>query len=222
MGSEPDLELTAAQERLLERFAPDTRVRRIRWSHGETQVLELGDGPPLLLVHGVGAGRSSGYRSWPGWPRLIACSPSTAPMSRPRRCVLVPGRRPQDTCAVLPRRRTRRPRARVDRRPRELDRRLLGRGLHARRTASGTSTRHRGRAAGGGPRCPAPPPRDGAPGRGTGGRTSRDGEAVPRGEPEVAGPLTTFRRDLLRPTIGSTSGSLDILRSQRSTPEGCE
>ena len=25
-----------------------------RWSQGETQVLELGDGPPLLLVHGGG------------------------------------------------------------------------------------------------------------------------------------------------------------------------
>jgi pimeloyl-ACP methyl ester carboxylesterase len=56
MGSERDLELAAAQELLLERYAPDTRVRRIRWSHGETQVLELGDGPPLLLVHGGGDG----------------------------------------------------------------------------------------------------------------------------------------------------------------------
>src|SRR5512134_890267 len=56
MGRERDLELTAAQERLLERFAPYTRVRRVRWSDGETQVLELGDGPPLLLVHGGGDG----------------------------------------------------------------------------------------------------------------------------------------------------------------------
>ena len=54
MGNECDLVLAAAQELLLERYAPDTRVRRIRWSHGETQVLELGDGPPLLLVHGGG------------------------------------------------------------------------------------------------------------------------------------------------------------------------
>ena len=56
MGNERDLELAAAQELLLERYAPDTRVRRIRWSDGETQVLELGDGPPLLLVHGGGDG----------------------------------------------------------------------------------------------------------------------------------------------------------------------
>ena len=56
MGNECDLELAAAQALLLERYAPDTRVRRIRWSDGETQVLELGDGPPLLLVHGGGDG----------------------------------------------------------------------------------------------------------------------------------------------------------------------
>ncbi len=56
MGNECDLVLAAAQELLLERYAPDTRVRRIRWSDGETQVLELGDGPPLLLVHGGGDG----------------------------------------------------------------------------------------------------------------------------------------------------------------------
>jgi pimeloyl-ACP methyl ester carboxylesterase len=56
MTNEHDLDLAAAQERLLERYAPDTRVRRIRWSDGETQVLELGDGPPLLLVHGGGDG----------------------------------------------------------------------------------------------------------------------------------------------------------------------
>ena len=29
-----------------------TRVRRIRWSQGETQLFELGSGPPLLYVHG--------------------------------------------------------------------------------------------------------------------------------------------------------------------------
>ena len=56
MGNERDLELAAAQDLLLDRYAPDTRVRRVRWSDGETQVLELGDGPPLLLVHGGGDG----------------------------------------------------------------------------------------------------------------------------------------------------------------------
>jgi len=56
MTAERDIELAAAQELLLERYAPDARVRRIRWPDGETQVLELGDGPPLLLVHGGGDG----------------------------------------------------------------------------------------------------------------------------------------------------------------------
>ena len=45
-------ELEQTQAALLARFAPDTRVRRIRWSQGETQVFELGSGPPLLYVHG--------------------------------------------------------------------------------------------------------------------------------------------------------------------------
>jgi pimeloyl-ACP methyl ester carboxylesterase len=49
-------ELEEAQAALLARYAPDTRVRRVRWSQGETQVLELGAGPPLLLVHGGGDG----------------------------------------------------------------------------------------------------------------------------------------------------------------------
>jgi pimeloyl-ACP methyl ester carboxylesterase len=52
MEAERDRELEKAQAALLARFAPDTRVSRIRWSQGETQLLELGDGPPLLLVHG--------------------------------------------------------------------------------------------------------------------------------------------------------------------------
>ena len=47
-----DRELEKAQAALLARFAPDTRVRRIRWSQGETQLFELGTGPPLLYVHG--------------------------------------------------------------------------------------------------------------------------------------------------------------------------
>jgi pimeloyl-ACP methyl ester carboxylesterase len=51
-----DRELEKAQAALLARFAPDARVSRIRWSQGETQMLEIGDGPPLLLVHGGGGG----------------------------------------------------------------------------------------------------------------------------------------------------------------------
>ena len=47
-----DRELAEAQAALLARFAPDARVRRIRWSQGETQVFELGTGAPLLYLHG--------------------------------------------------------------------------------------------------------------------------------------------------------------------------
>ncbi len=50
--SELDRELEKAQAALLSRFAADTRVGRIRWSQGETQLFELGTGPPLLYVHG--------------------------------------------------------------------------------------------------------------------------------------------------------------------------
>ena len=52
MKKELERELETAQAVLLAQFAPDTRVSRIRWSQGETQLLELGEGPPLLLVHG--------------------------------------------------------------------------------------------------------------------------------------------------------------------------
>jgi pimeloyl-ACP methyl ester carboxylesterase len=45
-------ELEEAQAALLARFAPETRVSRIRWSQGETQLFELGTGSPLLYVHG--------------------------------------------------------------------------------------------------------------------------------------------------------------------------
>ena len=47
-----DTELEQAQAKLLAHYAPSTRIRRVRWSQGETQVLELGAGPPLLYVHG--------------------------------------------------------------------------------------------------------------------------------------------------------------------------
>jgi 2-hydroxy-6-oxonona-2,4-dienedioate hydrolase len=52
VDTELDRELEKAQAELLARFAPETRVRRIRWSQGETQVFELGSGAPLLYVHG--------------------------------------------------------------------------------------------------------------------------------------------------------------------------
>ena len=52
LEGELDRELEKAQAALLALYAPDTRVRRVRWSQGETQLFELGEGPPLLLVHG--------------------------------------------------------------------------------------------------------------------------------------------------------------------------
>lgn len=51
--AELDRQLETAQAALLAEHAPDTRLRRVRWSQGETQVLELGIGSPLLLVHGA-------------------------------------------------------------------------------------------------------------------------------------------------------------------------
>ena len=50
--SELDQHLETAQAALLRRYAPDTRVRRLAWSQGETQVLELGAGPPCSLSTG--------------------------------------------------------------------------------------------------------------------------------------------------------------------------
>lgn len=52
--TEMDRQVEAAQAALLARYAPETLVSRVPWSQGETQVLELGAGPPLLLVHGGG------------------------------------------------------------------------------------------------------------------------------------------------------------------------
>ena len=53
MKPDLDLQLEAAQSAVLARLAPGTRSRRLRWSGGETRVLELGDGPPLVLLHGL-------------------------------------------------------------------------------------------------------------------------------------------------------------------------
>lgn len=62
-----DRQLETAQAALLKQHAPETHVRRVRWSHGEIQVLEAGDGPPLLLVHG---GLDNGFVWVPILPAL--------------------------------------------------------------------------------------------------------------------------------------------------------
>src|SRR5829696_5989718 len=47
-----DQSLQEAQSKYLAKRARGTTSHRVRWSGGETQVLELGDGPPVLLIHG--------------------------------------------------------------------------------------------------------------------------------------------------------------------------
>jgi pimeloyl-ACP methyl ester carboxylesterase len=47
-----DRVLELAQASYLTRCAPGYRTRRVRWSRGTTQAIELGEGPPLLLLHG--------------------------------------------------------------------------------------------------------------------------------------------------------------------------
>jgi pimeloyl-ACP methyl ester carboxylesterase len=49
---ETDRQAQATRAALIARDAPGTRAYRVRWSQGETQVLELGVGPPVLLLHG--------------------------------------------------------------------------------------------------------------------------------------------------------------------------
>ena len=64
-----DAALERAQRTLLERCAPTAETRRIRWRGGETQVVELGEGPPLLLVHGGG---DAGFEWFPLLEALAA------------------------------------------------------------------------------------------------------------------------------------------------------
>ncbi|MCI0583987.1 MAG: alpha/beta fold hydrolase [Chloroflexi bacterium] len=49
---ELEAEVEAAQRAFLEREVAGWTSRRIRWSGGETQVIEAGAGEPLLIVHG--------------------------------------------------------------------------------------------------------------------------------------------------------------------------
>jgi pimeloyl-ACP methyl ester carboxylesterase len=50
--SSRDHAVEVAQAAYLGRCAPGYRTRRVRWSGGTTQAIELGEGPPLLLLHG--------------------------------------------------------------------------------------------------------------------------------------------------------------------------
>src|SRR3989449_11627347 len=48
-----DRGLREARKRLLSRFVPGARTRRLKWSMGSTEMIEVGEGPPLVLLHGV-------------------------------------------------------------------------------------------------------------------------------------------------------------------------
>ena len=47
-----DRGLREARKRLLSRYAPGAHARTLRWSRGSTEIIEVGEGPPLVLVHG--------------------------------------------------------------------------------------------------------------------------------------------------------------------------
>ena len=98
-----DRGLREARKRLLSRFVPGASTRRLKWSKGSTEIIEVGEGPPLVLVHGglsrrlVAHPASSGasvpsVRSRPAW-------------TRPFRAVRLPRRRPVGTQRDVPRRR---------------------------------------------------------------------------------------------------------------------
>src|SRR2546425_10715052 len=55
-----DRGLREARRRLLSRFVPGARTRRVKGSMGWTELIELGEGPPLVLVHG-GLGETGGW-----------------------------------------------------------------------------------------------------------------------------------------------------------------
>src|SRR2546427_6222920 len=55
-----DRGLREARKRLLSRFVPGARTRRLKWSMGRTEMIEVGEGPPLVLIHG-GLGEAGGW-----------------------------------------------------------------------------------------------------------------------------------------------------------------
>ncbi len=55
-----DRGLREARKRLLSRFVPGARTRRVEWSMGWTEMIEVGEGLPLVLLHG-GLGEAGGW-----------------------------------------------------------------------------------------------------------------------------------------------------------------
>ncbi len=47
-----DRGLREARKRMLSRYAPGAHTRRLKWSRGSTEIIEVGEGPPLVLIHG--------------------------------------------------------------------------------------------------------------------------------------------------------------------------
>ena len=74
--AERDRIVAQAQAAYLGRCAPGYRSWRAQWSGGTTQVIELGDGPPVLLVHG-------------GLGEAFQWGPILAPLARRHRVLAV-------------------------------------------------------------------------------------------------------------------------------------
>jgi 2-hydroxy-6-oxonona-2,4-dienedioate hydrolase len=74
--SSADLAIAAAQAAYLGRVAPGHRTRRVRWSGGETQMIEIGEGPPVLMIHG-------------GLGEAFQWGPILEPLARMRRVLAV-------------------------------------------------------------------------------------------------------------------------------------
>lgn len=68
MKSTPIPDLRSAQRALLDALIPEATTRQVTWSQGETQVIEAGEGLPLLFVHG---GFSQATEWMPLWPLLM-------------------------------------------------------------------------------------------------------------------------------------------------------
>ena len=71
-----DRAVLTTQAAYLDRVAPGHRSRRVRWSGGTTQLIELGEGPPLLLIHG-------------GLGEAFQWGPILAPLARTHRVLAV-------------------------------------------------------------------------------------------------------------------------------------